>query len=309
VATDNTTINPATVSGGDQIRDLARQGGAVKTQVSQIDIGGVAANAENLLTAGQKTSANSIPVVFASDQSPLPITNAAQTTQTDYATGSVTLAADQAFTRLGPMTGVSFGLLRIDAISGCTISIQASFDNVTWSNLAIANIGMPPTVLPIIAVGSYGIAGCSAFPYIRALQNGAGTATVFLRASGASGASFVFSALADAFKTQDNAAANAVAPSYVSGTTNPLSMTTAGALRVDASSTLQPVTQARTTLSDQALTELLLQMNGGIRACVHVLGQILAVSRGLADPAPADEADTLIGEYLDQRSVFTNLTN
>lgn len=63
--TDNTTLNPG--GGGDTIRDLARQGGTTKTQVMQIDAGGASANAEVLITAGQQTSANSLPVTMASD--------------------------------------------------------------------------------------------------------------------------------------------------------------------------------------------------------------------------------------------------
>lgn len=66
--TDNTVLNPG--SGGDTIRDVNRTG-AVKTQVVQIDIGGAATNAEALVTSGQQTSANSLPVVIASDQQPI----------------------------------------------------------------------------------------------------------------------------------------------------------------------------------------------------------------------------------------------
>lgn len=50
------------------MRDLARQSGAVKTQVVQLDIGGASANAEVLITAGQQVMAASVPVVLASDQ-------------------------------------------------------------------------------------------------------------------------------------------------------------------------------------------------------------------------------------------------
>jgi hypothetical protein len=66
--TDNTVLNPG--SGGDTIRDVNRTG-AVKTQVVQLDIGGAATNAEALVTSGQQTSANSLPVVIASDQAPI----------------------------------------------------------------------------------------------------------------------------------------------------------------------------------------------------------------------------------------------
>lgn len=63
--TDNTTLN--STSGGDTVRDLDR-GAGIKTQVVQLDLGGAAANAEVLITAGQATGASSVPVVVASDQ-------------------------------------------------------------------------------------------------------------------------------------------------------------------------------------------------------------------------------------------------
>ena len=72
---DNTVLNAGV--GGDTVRDLARQAGAVKTQVVQIDIGGSSANAEVLVTAGQQTMAASLPVVFASDQAAISTQNAA----------------------------------------------------------------------------------------------------------------------------------------------------------------------------------------------------------------------------------------
>ena len=66
MATDNRTQG-----GTDIIRDLARQGGTVKTQAFQIDAGGASANAEILITAGQQTMAASLPVVLASNHTTL----------------------------------------------------------------------------------------------------------------------------------------------------------------------------------------------------------------------------------------------
>jgi len=63
--TDNTPLNAG--SGGDTTRTIDRLGLGVKTQVAQIDIGGANGNAEALLTGGQKTSAQSISIVRASD--------------------------------------------------------------------------------------------------------------------------------------------------------------------------------------------------------------------------------------------------
>ena len=75
MATDNTVINRGV--GGDTIRDIARQGGTAKTQVVQWDIGGAAANAEVLMTAGQQLMAVSVPVVLASDHTALPVASKA----------------------------------------------------------------------------------------------------------------------------------------------------------------------------------------------------------------------------------------
>lgn len=62
---DNTQLNQG--QGGDVIRDIAK--GGAKTQVIVLDAGG--AGTENLLTSGQKTMVNSIPVAMASDYVPL----------------------------------------------------------------------------------------------------------------------------------------------------------------------------------------------------------------------------------------------
>src|SRR6185437_673191 len=65
---DNTTLNIG--SGGDVLRDVAK--GSSKTPVSIIHIG--AGTSELLVTAVAKTSANSFPVVIASDQAALAVT-------------------------------------------------------------------------------------------------------------------------------------------------------------------------------------------------------------------------------------------
>ena len=72
---DNTVLNAG--AGGDTIRDIARQGGSAKTQVVQWDLGGAAANAEVLITAGQQLMAASVPVVLASDQTALAVVSGA----------------------------------------------------------------------------------------------------------------------------------------------------------------------------------------------------------------------------------------
>ena len=74
-------VDNSTQDGADIIRDIARQGGAVKTQVMQLDAGGGSANAEVLITAGQQVMAASLPVVLASNQTPIPVAPAPGVTQ------------------------------------------------------------------------------------------------------------------------------------------------------------------------------------------------------------------------------------
>jgi hypothetical protein len=62
---DNTILNTGT--GGDTVRDLDRTAGGIKTQVVQLDLGGAAANAEKLITAGPQSPANSVPVNLSND--------------------------------------------------------------------------------------------------------------------------------------------------------------------------------------------------------------------------------------------------
>lgn len=69
---DNTVLNSG--AGGDTVRDLARTGGTVKTQVVQLDLGGPSANAEALITAGRQLMSASVPVAIALDQPALPVT-------------------------------------------------------------------------------------------------------------------------------------------------------------------------------------------------------------------------------------------
>lgn len=84
---DNTLLNPG--AGGDTVRDIARLGGTVKTQVIQLDLGGGAGNAEVLIAAGQQVAAASVPVVIASNQPTLPVQSAAGTASWGQATALV----------------------------------------------------------------------------------------------------------------------------------------------------------------------------------------------------------------------------
>lgn len=113
MATDNTVLNAGT--GGDTVRDLARQAGTVKTPVVQLDIGGPSANAEVLVLAGQQTKAASVPVVIASDQGALTV----QGQQSSRSAGTITNATSV----VGPISANNFNI--------CTVTISGTFTGVT----------------------------------------------------------------------------------------------------------------------------------------------------------------------------------
>ncbi len=109
---DNTTL-PGT---GDVVRDVDR--GGAKTQVLGLDIG-IGDGSEKLMSAGQQTMANSMPVAIASDQAAVPISAAALPLPTGAAT-----AANQA-------TEIS-GLASIDAGVAALLS-ESTFNTKTGS--------------------------------------------------------------------------------------------------------------------------------------------------------------------------------
>ena len=126
--------------GADTIRDLARQAGTVKTQVFQIDAGGATANAENLITAGQQTAANSLPVVIASNQTGLP--NPANTTVSATFTASDAVVAapigDGSLVSGSSTAGSIVSLLVPDGFTGWTLLLK-NYSNGTVYTEASTN--------------------------------------------------------------------------------------------------------------------------------------------------------------------------
>jgi hypothetical protein len=72
---DNTTLNVG--ASGDAMRTIDRSGAGPKTQVVSIDFGASGSGNETILRKGQATTAESVPVVIASNQSNLPVVGAA----------------------------------------------------------------------------------------------------------------------------------------------------------------------------------------------------------------------------------------
>src|SRR5689334_11892849 len=139
-------------SGGDPMRTVARSG--IKTQSNLVDIGGL--SGESILGPGQAPIANSLPVVIASNQTAVPVSDGGGSLTVDGTVGisgsvvltgtfyqatlpvSGTLAATQsgtwnlaAVTTLGTITSVvhvddNSGSLTVDAPVGTPVFVRLS---------------------------------------------------------------------------------------------------------------------------------------------------------------------------------------
>ena len=115
---DNTQLPAPAGPLGDVVRTLAKTANAgAKTQVVALDVGGGDAAAETLLVPGQQAMAASVPVVLASDQSPVVVVSEALASIVDSTTtagytyiceaqpGQVATAATWRVSRLNQSTG------------------------------------------------------------------------------------------------------------------------------------------------------------------------------------------------------------
>lgn len=151
---DNTVLNAG--AGGDTVRDLARQAGAVKTQVMQLDIGGASANAEVLVTAGQRAMSGSMPVVLASDQPSIGVVSGAANDAwgqalavTASATATVvSIASSAAGFRIMGLIGHGTG----DGYFTVQINAATVFSGRTRATLPTLVISLPNGIAP--AAGS-----------------------------------------------------------------------------------------------------------------------------------------------------------
>ena len=64
-----------------------------------------------------------------------------------------------------------------------------------------------------------------------------------------------------------------------------------------------------TNQAEPSHTELLQQIVGAQRATVHLLTELVALSRGQNGVLPGDEADRLIGEYMNPLNSFVEIIN
>lgn len=391
MAADNTILNPGTA--GDTIRDLARLSGSVKTQVIALDLGGAASNAENLITAGQQTMANSMPVAIASNQpaipvslssSPLPTGAATETTlaaasaklpatlgqKAMTASMAVALASDQASipvaATLAAETTKVIGTVNIAAAQ--SVATTQADTNITGTISATdvaalapkgdgVLIGTAPTVNSYVAAALPGgtsqsdiqILGTATGTYYFESSmdstngsDGNWTATNY-RLTGVTNTQLgysttvggVFRGAPSGFKyvrvrnvggtTPNNAIIfrysananttflNASIPSgaNIIGYTRPLGVDASGAVQSLQTNQLGQliVKQAPSTVAETGIVELLTQINAASVAQTHLLTQLVALMNGQFDPPQGEDADSLIGEILDRKFIFKNLTN
>ena len=206
-------------NGTDTIRDLGRQAGTVKTQVMQIDIGGATANAEILVTAGQQTMAASLPMVIASNQTPVPISVLSQPegvttgtiTTTDIVvsapsttgvpiSGTPTAGSYVAANATGGNASVVIG---ITGLTTGTIYYEGSADSTTgvdgvWVALNMKQAGYVNTQISSSATTNGLYRGNTAgIRYIRMRSVGAltGTPAITLRLSSGVAGEFLFGSI------------------------------------------------------------------------------------------------------------------
>ena len=142
---DNTVLNNGT--GGDTIRDLARQAGTIKTQVVQIDIGGASSNAELLVTGGQQNSANSLPVVIANNQSAINISAMSAQTDSTGVTGTLSGTGQQTVTALNGLSEVNFN------VQGAWVAnavLEASLDGTTFTRFLALMLPRAQSYLQVV---------------------------------------------------------------------------------------------------------------------------------------------------------------
>ena len=155
---DNTIISAQT--GGDTIRDLARQSGSVKTQVFQLDVGGPSANAENLITVGQQTKAGGIPVTLSSDVT-ASVTVTPTVTAAAYSTGNEVGGLLTFTSAVGAALG---GIVQSIAVTSKSIQttglklylFSANPSNSTWTDKSTPaiNVADLPGLLGSYTLGS-----------------------------------------------------------------------------------------------------------------------------------------------------------
>ncbi len=255
-------------------------------------------------TLGQKTSANSTPVVLASDQSAIPITGtitannssisttgSAPPASATYIGASVTTTAPSYTT--GQMSALSLttsGLLRVDGsavtqpVSG-TVTANAGTGNFTVVQATASNLNA--TVTGTVAATQSGTWNINNISGTVSLPTGAATETSLARLTLAQG-----STTSSQFGTLQLAAVTTSAPSYTTGQSSPLSLDTTGALRVNVTAGGGSNASVSTTASAPPGSATYIGGSVTTTAPTYTTGQLNALSLTTAGALRTDSSGT-----------------
>lgn len=252
---DNTVL-PAGV-GGDNIRDIDRAG--VKTQVTQIDVGG--ATSESLLVRGQLAMAASLPVVIASNQTAIPVIQSDIT-----ASGTLTAAAQTVALAL---SGQSAASTQITGTWVGTLTFEASLDGTTWTaiNAVSASTSSPQTTTTVNGLYRLTPAGTQQIR-VNMTAFTSGSAVISLRASIGTGGVF----------------ANQILPTKITDGTNTAAIKAASTAAVAADAAMVVALSPNSPLPSGANTLGAVNM---IDADIVAIGTITVTDSVVAAPAGA----------------------
>lgn len=226
VDTGNVTVVSSTLPTGASTSALQTTG---NTSLSSID--------GKLNSLGQKTMAASVPVVIASDQSAVPVSGTVTTS--DPANGTPGTAAPAQATQVGGTDGTNLRALKTNAAGNLMVD----------ASVAVINNNVTSVAGTAVTAGN-GTAGAGSQRVVIASDNTAFTVNVGtsgLPTGAATEATLAKLPLAQGSTTSGQSgtltqgAVTTAAPTYTTGQTSPLSLTTTGALRTDASGSTQPV--------------------------------------------------------------------
>lgn len=220
--------------------------------VNQTEVGGVS------ITLGSKTSANSYPVVIASDQATIPISAASLPLPTGASTSALQTTGNTSLASIDTKTP-ALGQTTMSASQPVVIASNQSAVPVSQSGTWTVQPGNTANTTPWLATINQGgnSATVTASNALK-VDGSAVTQTISGTVTANAGTNLNTSALA--LDTSVNgvlvaqgsttsgekgpliqAAVTTAAPSYSTAQTSPLSLTTAGALRMDGSAVTQPV--------------------------------------------------------------------
>ncbi|MGV1035332.1 MAG: beta strand repeat-containing protein [Microbacteriaceae bacterium] len=135
-------------------------------------------------TVGQKTSANSSPVVLSSDQSAIPVSISSPALADSTVTGSITASGQSVTT--GDLSGQGTGTFTISGTFTATLVFEATADGTNWFGV-YARVPSALTVASITTIASGGTwrFACGGYQFfrIRASAYTSGTITVTIRTS------------------------------------------------------------------------------------------------------------------------------